>query len=345
MLERTVCKKDSKTSYDPQVGAAAQANAAIAERQVQFSEDFYRTWVAPMLEEMTVASKEARGQQADLYDLNMAQTRLQDQRYREKGIPAEDRYYKAVDDYSSAEEQEKQARGAIGDVRTAQAGQQASMMRQLQSVGVDPTSPAAIAAVNDQAIAGAAIEAGAATRARETAKSMGLALTADAANFGRGGQSGALQFGAAASGNSQAGYGIAQSAYTATPSGAGVIQQGGALGLQGYTANMNTYAGLQKAEMDRKAQSDAGFGKLLGTVASTAMTAYGGSDRRMKKNIRQVGRHRIGVPLYTFDYVWEPDGAGHVGVMADELVKVLPSAVAYTDKGYAMVDYSQLGGF
>lgn len=62
------------------------------------------------------------------------------------------------------------------------------------------------------------------------------------------------------------------------------------------------------------------------------------SDRRFKKNIRCVGMHEVGVPLYTFDYLWGEPG---MGVMADELERVKPEAVFDFD-GIKVVDYARL---
>jgi hypothetical protein len=64
------------------------------------------------------------------------------------------------------------------------------------------------------------------------------------------------------------------------------------------------------------------------------------SDRRLKSNIKRIGTHPIGVGVYEY----EIGGRHEVGVMADEVEKVLPQAVAEHESGYKMVDYSMLGG-
>ncbi|NOT21014.1 MAG: tail fiber domain-containing protein, partial [Sideroxydans sp.] len=63
------------------------------------------------------------------------------------------------------------------------------------------------------------------------------------------------------------------------------------------------------------------------------------SDRRLKKNIKRIGTHHLGIGLYEFDYVW---GEHAVGVMADEVKLVRPEAVIHRPDGYDMVDYSKL---
>jgi hypothetical protein len=68
---------------------------------------------------------------------------------------------------------------------------------------------------------------------------------------------------------------------------------------------------------------------------------YGASDRRLKTDIVQIGMHKVGVPLYTWLYLW---GEAGVGVMADELKKIMPEAVINNEHGFDMVNYSMIGG-
>ena len=63
------------------------------------------------------------------------------------------------------------------------------------------------------------------------------------------------------------------------------------------------------------------------------------SDRRLKRNIKRIGTHDCGIGIYSYVYVWGEPG---VGVMADELEKVNPEAVATHPSGYKMVDYSKV---
>jgi len=71
------------------------------------------------------------------------------------------------------------------------------------------------------------------------------------------------------------------------------------------------------------------------------------SDRRLKQNIVHIGNHPLGFGLYLFDYKPEyrkrcGDGR-HFGVMADEVEKVIPSAVVPGFGGFKAVDYGQIG--
>lgn len=70
------------------------------------------------------------------------------------------------------------------------------------------------------------------------------------------------------------------------------------------------------------------------------LTALGGSDRRIKRDIKRIGTLRNGLPLYSFRYVGSK--RRQIGLMADEVEKVHPEAViavgAYRIK---MVDYAR----
>jgi|LakMenEpi03Aug12_release.lakeMendotaPanAssembly.Ray.scaffolds.fasta_scaffold34458_2 hypothetical protein len=63
------------------------------------------------------------------------------------------------------------------------------------------------------------------------------------------------------------------------------------------------------------------------------------SDRRLKKNIKQIGTRSDGLNVYEFDYIW--GGGRQVGLMAQEVKAIYPGAVSESG-GYLMVDYSKV---
>jgi len=73
----------------------------------------------------------------------------------------------------------------------------------------------------------------------------------------------------------------------------------------------------------------------------------GFSDRRLKENILEVGRHPSGIALYLFDFkIQYRDMCGdgrQFGVMADEVETTMPNAVSLSSSGFKMVDYHLLG--
>jgi hypothetical protein len=64
------------------------------------------------------------------------------------------------------------------------------------------------------------------------------------------------------------------------------------------------------------------------------------SDSRLKENVTRIGTTRHGLPFYTFSY----RGCTEVyaGVMAQDVLKVMPEAVSVSDNGYYAVDYGKL---
>jgi hypothetical protein len=94
--------------------------------------------------------------------------------------------------------------------------------------------------------------------------------------------------------------------------------------------------GQYNAQMASNAQ-------LRGAVIGAAGAVGGGalaSDRRLKKNIKRIGTHVLGIGLYTWDYLW---GQPFSGVMADEVEQVMPEAIVMHPSGFKMVNYSMLG--
>lgn len=332
--------KGSK-KYDPQVGEAAKQNAAVAQQAQDWNKDFYETYVAPALLQSMKESEVNLGRQGEIFDLQMSQAKLADERYRTLGIPAEDRYYRMVDEYNAPERAEQDAQSAIGDIRVAAQGQAAAENRRLRGLGIDPTSPAAMAARSDMNLQQAAVEAKAATDARRGAKLIGMQLASDAANFGRGGQSGVLSFGQAASGASSAGLGGSQNQVGVASGGAANVNAGLGLAQKAYGANLDAYTSLQKQAMQSSGGLAAGLGQLGGALLSNP--SLFSSDRRLKTSVSRIAilAHDIGV--WTFRYIWEPVTAPlRVGYMADEVEPAFPDAVAVGPGGFKMVDYSKV---
>lgn len=78
----------------------------------------------------------------------------------------------------------------------------------------------------------------------------------------------------------------------------------------------------------------------LGQLAGTAGMMYMMSDKRLKENIHKVGETPAGNNLYTYNY--KGDVTPQIGVIAQELRKKQPEAVAKTLSGYLAVDYSKV---
>ena len=78
----------------------------------------------------------------------------------------------------------------------------------------------------------------------------------------------------------------------------------------------------------------------------TAITMAGNvgeitSDIRLKDDVQRVGETVLGLPLYRFRYRGRPET--FEGVMAQDVLKVMPSAVVLKEHGFYAVDYAALG--
>jgi hypothetical protein len=65
------------------------------------------------------------------------------------------------------------------------------------------------------------------------------------------------------------------------------------------------------------------------------------SDRRLKQYVKWVGALPNGLSLYSFQYIW--GGPTFVGVMAQDVLGVMPDAVVTGLDGFYRVDYEMLG--
>lgn len=81
----------------------------------------------------------------------------------------------------------------------------------------------------------------------------------------------------------------------------------------------------------------AAFGEMLQGWMPANM---GSSDRRLKHDIKRIGTLENGIPVYRFKFIGEP--GEHIGVMADEVLKVMPEAVSTDERGFFLVDYAKL---
>ncbi len=105
----------------------------------------------------------------------------------------------------------------------------------------------------------------------------------------------------------------------------------------------NEYAQRLGIWQQEQAQKQGLLGGLFGLGASI-ISSPAFSDRRVKKDIKPVGKLE-GHKLYEYRYKDEPaDAPKHTGVMAQEVEKKRPDAVLKNENGIRMVDYGSLFG-
>lgn len=112
-----------------------------------------------------------------------------------------------------------------------------------------------------------------------------------------------------------------------------------------YALNSQAQQAAYNSQMQNQSSNLGGLFKLGSSVLGAAGTAGGfgslfSSDRRLKRDIVQIGRRPDGLAVYLYRYFWSP--ILHAGVMAQEVLKVKPWAVVTTPSGFLAVDYGAL---
>ena len=96
----------------------------------------------------------------------------------------------------------------------------------------------------------------------------------------------------------------------------------------------NDLAQYQSDQQNRTATMGA-----LGSLGGALLMGKG-SDRRLKRDIRRIGR-RGPFTLYEYRYVWDRPGIRRRGYMAQEVARILPAAVHRLGR-WLMLDYALL---
>ena len=100
---------------------------------------------------------------------------------------------------------------------------------------------------------------------------------------------------------------------------------------------MSEFDKAQAATAGAQAQKDQGVDDIISGVGDLALKAVM-SDRKLKKNIKLIGKSPSGINIYLFEYIDKVFGEGvYQGVMSDEL-----SNDAVISGKYDMVDYSKI---
>jgi hypothetical protein len=297
----------------------------IAEKQLEFAERQYdenKPLLTGLATAMTEAQRQQMEQAKDYYD-------YQKETFRplEVGLVAD------AEKFNTAAYQEEMAGKAAADAAAAFQSAQGASMRSATRRGVNPNSGAFGAASNANAMGLAAMTAGARTGARSQAEQLGYARKLDAVGLGRNLAGASV---AAYQGATQAGTG-AGAQYRAAGQD---YQQGLSNAGQSYGTILNSQTSMYNSAQDNGL--DVG-GLMQGAAAMSKAGMFGVSDRRLKMNIKEVGRdERTMLPLYEFEYIGKP-GTTYLGVMSDDVRKKFPEMVIVMPNGYDAVNYAGLG--
>lgn len=96
----------------------------------------------------------------------------------------------------------------------------------------------------------------------------------------------------------------------------------------------NGFADQQAQYQAKLAQQNQLYGGLFG-LGQAAILA---SDRRLKSNIRRIGRTQSGIPIYSYTKY----GRHEIGVMAQDVEKTMPWLVFEMSNGFKAVNYGGL---
>ncbi|WP_052119965.1 tail fiber domain-containing protein [Inquilinus limosus] len=99
-------------------------------------------------------------------------------------------------------------------------------------------------------------------------------------------------------------------------------------------AMQNQYNAQMQQWQQQQQNANNTMNGLFGLGSAAAMAWL--SDRRLKTDIRRIGETEAGIPLYEFRY--RAGGPPQIGVMAQDVERVIPAAVAEID-GWKHVDY------
>jgi hypothetical protein len=101
-------------------------------------------------------------------------------------------------------------------------------------------------------------------------------------------------------------------------------------------SQLNNWAAMNAARMNASAMNQSGTMGMIGGIGSgllqgAGMAAMAFSDKRMKKDIKPLGKAGSVLGLTAYEYKYKGEDEKRVGFMAQDVKKVLPEAVAEVD--------------
>ena len=231
---------------------------------------------------------------------------------------------------------------AAGDVTQQFGSARDQIARNMARQGVNPgdgvNASVARKIASDEALAKVVMG----SRAGEVAKAEGTQLKTNAVNMLAGFPAQAAGLSGSGANFAASGLGLANSGLAGLNSGATSASTMAGKWGSNATGMFDAQANYKLAA-DRAANDADPFASLLGAGAKLGAAWIGMSDRRLKQDIALIGRDdRTGLNLYAFSYISDPSRR-FSGVMADEVLGVMPSAVSVGGDGFYRVNYTALG--
>lgn len=97
------------------------------------------------------------------------------------------------------------------------------------------------------------------------------------------------------------------------------------------------YGGDSTSTSTPKSSGSNTFGNILGGISTAAGLFSLFSDRRLKTDIKEVGKADNGLTIYSYRYIGGTQT--HLGFLADEVEELIPEAVTVEPNGYKSVNY------
>lgn len=268
----------------------------------------------------------------------------EDRRYalERRGLQTQlqDRMVSQANEFNEPGRMEEMASQANADVDAAFSNVRGQSQRAMARRGINLSSGRAAALDQSLNIDQAMAKANAANRVRAAARQEGYALTDRANNALAGYATQASGLTGAAAGFGASGLSLTNGALAGMNSGWSAVNSGaGQLG-QNATGMFNSQMNAWVAGQNAKSEAS---GALTGALVQGGAMMFAASDRRLKRDIKRVGTDDVtGLGIYEFRYVGDSPKR-YRGVMADEVIRIAPDAVAQGDDGYMYVNYGALG--
>jgi len=334
---------------DPNIGDAAKVNAETGREMVKLGREQFDDYKA-RADRIEPFLTEQMGLQNAVAKDNQARSSAQWDDYVKTYRPIEQRMASDASSWDSAENLDRAAQQAGADVAKGYSGARASAMRDLARSGVNPNSGRFAATAATLGLAEAKDTAGAMNTARDTRKLQGVSMRENVAKFGRNMPSTGIAAdqlalsgaAGAASGANNALLTRAQAQNSALPwmtGGVSATNAAGNLALGQYQTQVNAWGQQQQAD----AQSNAGFGQLLGTGLGLGAKYLMSSSEEVKEDKVPVQGELIlagldSIPVEAWKYKeGEGDGGEHIGPYAEDMQEQFGDGVAPGGKAIDLV--------
>lgn len=341
----------SAPAPDPNIGRAAESNAAIARDTL----DWYKKKDIEDKPNRDAAIKLALDQAAVQTATAKKQNDMADETYaytKNTFRPLEQKIAADGIGYDTSERRDAESAQAQADIGSAGDAARTSIARDVASRGGDVNSGNFAASLANAGVREAAAKAGAGNQARKGVEAIGAAKLSDAANLGRGIASTnatqtqlGLQAGNSAVNNAQVPGAISQQQ-------ANMMAQGNNTAIGANSASGNLLLGQYNAQNNAKSDNSAALGALgkLGGAAIASKSLWGFSDKNIKEDRKDVkpalsmaGIRKTNIESWKYKKgsVADDGGKTHTGGMAQSIRKNLGESTA---PGGKVVDIISLAG-